>query len=94
MSYLEMPDGGRMELFGSGGGQVLAERLTATVGAEVPLLGQIPLDIQLREGGDAGVPIVLGQSGTPAAAALSGIAGQLAAKPRGLAGMKLGLQPR
>jgi ATP-binding protein involved in chromosome partitioning len=94
MSYLEMPDGGRMELFGSGGGQVLAERLTATVGVEVPLLGQIPLDIQLREGGDAGVPIVLGQSGTPAAAALSGIAGQLAAKPRGLAGMKLGLQPR
>jgi ATP-binding protein involved in chromosome partitioning len=94
MSYLEMPDGGRMELFGSGGGQVLAERLTATVGAEVPLLGQIPLDIQLREGGDTGVPIVLGQSGTPAAAALSSIAGQLAAKPRGLSGMKLGLQPR
>lgn len=94
MSYLEMPDGGRMELFGSGGGQVLAGRLTATVGAEVPLLGQIPMDIQLREGGDTGVPIVLGQAGTPAAAALSGIAGQLAAKPRGLAGMKLGLQPR
>jgi ATP-binding protein involved in chromosome partitioning len=64
------------------------------VGAEVPLLGQIPLDIQLREGGDTGVPIVLGQAGTPAAAALSRIAGQLAAKPRGLAGMKLGLQPR
>lgn len=94
MSYLEMPDGGRMELFGSGGGSVLAERLTATVGAEVPLLGQIPLDIQLREGGDSGVPIVLGQADTPAAAALSGIAGRLAARPRGLAGMKLGLQPR
>ncbi|ELT44673.1 P-loop NTPase [Arthrobacter nitrophenolicus] len=94
MSYLEMPDGGRMELFGSGGGAVLAERLTATVGAEVPLLGQIPLDIQLREGGDTGVPIVIGQPGTPAAAALSGIAGRLAAVPRGLAGMKLGLQPR
>ncbi|HEU4666860.1 MAG TPA: Mrp/NBP35 family ATP-binding protein [Arthrobacter sp.] len=94
MSYLEMPDGGRMELFGSGGGSVLAERLTAMVGAEVPLLGQIPLDIQLREGGDSGVPIVLGQAHTPAAAALAGIAGRLAAKPRGLAGMKLGLQPR
>lgn len=94
MSYLEMPDGGRMELFGSGGGSVLAERLTATVGAEVPLLGQIPLDIQLREGGDSGIPIVLGQADTPAAAALSGIAGRLAARPRGLAGMKLGLQPR
>ena len=94
MSYLEMPDGGRMELFGSGGGAVLTQRLSAAVGTTVPLLGQIPLDIQLREGGDTGVPIVIGQPGTPAAAALSGIAGSLAAKPRGLAGLKLGLQPR
>lgn len=94
MSYLEMPDGGRMELFGSGGGQVLTERLTAAVGTEVPLLGQIPLDIRLREGGDTGAPIVISQPDTAAAAALAGIAGQLAAKPRGLSGMKLGLQPR
>ncbi|MDQ0922746.1 ATP-binding protein involved in chromosome partitioning [Pseudarthrobacter sp. W1I19] len=94
MSYLEMPDGSRMDLFGSGGGTVLAERLTATIGEDVPLLGQIPLDIKLREGGDTGEPIVLGQSGTPAAEALSAIAGRLAARPRGLAGMKLGLQPR
>ena len=94
MSYLEMPDGGRMELFGSGGGAVLTERLSATVGADVPLLGQIPLDIQLREGGDSGVPIVLGRPESAGALALSAIAGQLAAKPRGLAGMKLGLQPR
>ncbi len=61
MSYLELPDGARMELFGSGGGAVLAERLSATVGADVPLLGQIPLDILLREGGDSGVPLVLGR---------------------------------
>lgn len=94
MSYLEMPDGGRMELFGSGGGASLAERLTAKVGNEVPLLGQIPLDILLREGGDAGTPIVLGRPGTPAAVALVDVAGKLAARPRGLTGMKLGLQPR
>jgi ATP-binding protein involved in chromosome partitioning len=94
MSYLEMPDGGRMELFGSGGGAVLTERLGSTVGTEIPLLGQIPLDIRLREGGDAGLPIVLGQPDSPAAAALVGIAGQLAARPRGLPGMKLDLQPR
>lgn len=94
MSYLEMPDGGRMALFGSGGGEILAKRLTATVGAEVPLLGEIPLDILLREGGDAGAPIVLGRPDTPAAVALTGIAGKLAARPRGLTGMKLGLQPR
>lgn len=94
MSYLEMPDGGRMELFGSGGGAVLASRLAGMVGTDVPLLGQIPLDIQLREGGDAGVPIVLGQPATPAAEALAGIAGKLAARPRGLAGLHLGVQPR
>jgi ATP-binding protein involved in chromosome partitioning len=94
MSYMEMPDGGRMELFGSGGGQLLTERLTAATGTDVPLLGQIPLDILLREGGDSGRPIVLGRPETPAAAALSGIAGKLAARPRGLTGMSLGLQPR
>ncbi|UVJ38413.1 Mrp/NBP35 family ATP-binding protein [Arthrobacter sp. CJ23] len=94
MSFLEMPDGGRMELFGSGGGAVLAERLSAAVGSDVPLLGQIPLDIRLREGGDAGRPVVLDASGTAAARALAGIAGQLATRPRGLSGMPLGIQPR
>jgi ATP-binding protein involved in chromosome partitioning len=94
MSFLEMPDGGRMDLFGTGGGEVLAERLSASTGTDVPLLGQIPLDILLREGGDSGNPIVLGGPDTPAAAALSGIAGKLAARPRGLAGMKLDVQPR
>jgi ATP-binding protein involved in chromosome partitioning len=94
MSHLEMPDGGRMELFGSGGGQLLTERLSATTGTPVPLLGQIPLDILLREGGDSGQPIVLGRPETPAAAALSAIAGKLASRPRGLTGMKLDVQPR
>jgi ATP-binding protein involved in chromosome partitioning len=94
MSYLELPDGGRMELFGSGGGAVLAERLSALVGTGVPLLGQIPLDILLREGGDAGVPLVLGRPETPAAVALTRIAGNLASAPRGLKGLSLGLQPR
>ncbi|MFJ5698237.1 Mrp/NBP35 family ATP-binding protein [Arthrobacter sp. NPDC093139] len=94
MSHLEMPDGGRMELFGSGGGQLLTERLSATTGTPVPLLGQIPLDILLREGGDSGQPIVLGRPETPAAAALSAIAGKLASRPRGLTEMKLDVQPR
>ncbi|MGO4855686.1 Mrp/NBP35 family ATP-binding protein [Arthrobacter sp. 2MCAF14] len=94
MSFLEMPDGGRMELFGSGGGRVLAQRLSAAVGTDVPLLGQIPLDIRLREGGDAGRPVVLTAPETAAAQALQGIAGKLNAKPRGLAGMSLGIQPK
>ncbi|ABM10266.1 MULTISPECIES: P-loop NTPase [Micrococcaceae] len=94
MSYLEMPDGGRMELFGSGGGAILAERLSAAVGTEVPLLGQIPLDIRLREGGDAGKPVVLAAPETAAAKAMEGVAAALATRPRGLSGMPLGIQPR
>ncbi len=94
MSYLEMPDGERMELFGSGGGAILAERLSTAVGADVPLLGQIPLDIRLREGGDAGKPVVLAAPETASAKALEGIAASLATRPRGLSGKPLGIQPR
>src|SRR5438270_1918017 len=44
MSWLELPDGSRMEVFGAGGGQTVSDALTRTLGARVPLLGQIPLD--------------------------------------------------
>ncbi|TVU65400.1 Mrp/NBP35 family ATP-binding protein [Paenarthrobacter nitroguajacolicus] len=94
MSFLNMPDGGRMELFGSGGGAILAERLSASVGSDVPLLGQIPLDIRLREGGDSGKPVVLAAPDTAAAKAMEEIASALAARPRGLSGLPLGIQPR
>ncbi|MGJ3188861.1 Mrp/NBP35 family ATP-binding protein [Paenarthrobacter sp. FR1] len=94
MSFLDMPDGGRMELFGSGGGAILAERLSASVGSDVPLLGQIPLDIRLREGGDSGKPVVLAAPDTAAAKAMEEIASALAARPRGLSGLPLGIQPR
>lgn len=94
MSYLTLPDGTQMELFGSGGGTTLAERLSSTLGTDVPLLGRIPLDVALREGGDAGAPIVLTDPSSPAAQALAAVAGKLSAKPRGLAGLSLGLQPR
>ncbi|WP_026546206.1 Mrp/NBP35 family ATP-binding protein [Paenarthrobacter nicotinovorans] len=94
MSFLEMPDGGRMELFGSGGGAILAERLSAAVGSDVPLLGQIPLDIRLREGGDAGNPVVLAAPETAAAKAMRHIASGLASRPRGLSGLSLGIEPR
>ncbi len=94
MSFLTLPDGSTMELFGSGGGEVLAKRLSQTVNAPVELLGQIPIDIALREGGDLGAPIVLSAPDSPAAAALLDIAGQLAVRPRGLAGLHLGVTPR
>ncbi|HCE60889.1 Mrp/NBP35 family ATP-binding protein [Janibacter terrae] len=93
MSWLELPDGSRQELFGSGGGQAVADSLTRTVGADVPLLGQIPLDVSLREGSDNGEPAVLSNPDGPAAVALRGIARGLATRSRGLAGRSLGLTP-
>ncbi|KQR97246.1 sodium:proton antiporter [Williamsia sp. Leaf354] len=91
MSWMELPDGSRIEPFGSGGGALVAERLTRAVGAEVALLGSIPLETALREGGDSGVPLVLSDPTSPAGAALRDIAQRLAVRRRGLAGMSLGI---
>ncbi len=93
MSWLELPDGSRMDVFGTGGGALVAESLTEIVGTEVPLLAQIPLDTQVREGGDAGVPIVLGDPSTPAALALAKVADHLAVRRESLAGKHLGITP-
>lgn len=91
MSWMDLPDGTRMDVFGSGGGQSVADRLTKAVGAKVPLLGQIPLEQAVREGGDEGVPIVLSAPDSPAGTALREIAEKLAVRSRGLAGMSLGI---
>ncbi|MBB2945934.1 ATP-binding protein involved in chromosome partitioning [Actinoplanes lutulentus] len=91
MSWLELPDGSRMEVFGSGGGETVAESLTKTVGARVPLLGQIPLDTRVREAGDAGTPIVLADPESPAAKALDSVADKLAIRRESLVGKPLGL---
>jgi ATP-binding protein involved in chromosome partitioning len=93
MSWLELPDGTRQEIFGSGGGQEVAESLTRAIGSDVPLLGQIPLDTRLRIGADQGMPVVLGEPDSPAAVALRGIAKGLGSRARGLAGRSLGLTP-
>ncbi len=93
MSWLELPDGTRQEIFGSGGGQAVAESLSRSIGADVPLLGQVPLDVSLREGGDRGRPVVTSAPDSPAGTALRGIARQLARRGRGLAGRKLGITP-
>jgi ATP-binding protein involved in chromosome partitioning len=82
-----------IDLFGMGGGQLVAETLSAKLGSNVPLLGRIPFDVRLREGGDAGMPLVLSETTSPAAVALTRIADQLAAKPRGLSGVSLGITP-
>src|ERR1700761_3973011 len=95
MSYLVCPHcGEQTELFGSGGGASVAEALTRLTGAPVPLMGQVPLDVRLREGGDAGLPLVLGDPDSPAGLALRKIADELGTRSRGLAGRPLGLTPR
>ena len=91
MSWMEMPDGSRMDVFGSGGGQVVADRLTKAVGAKVPLLGQIPLEQAVRVAGDEGVPIVLRDPESAAAKALIAVADKLSVRQRGLAGMSLSI---
>lgn len=93
MSWLELPDGSRMDVFGTGGGQAVADSLSITTGTTVPLLGQIPLDQVVREGGDAGTPIVLGDQPSAAALALNAIADKLAARQTSLVGRSLGLAP-
>ena len=94
MSWLPCPHCGEpVEVFGSGGGRRVAEALTRTIGADVPLLGQVPLDLRLRESGDDGKPLVLTDPEAPAAAALLDVASGLAKRSRGLAGMSLGLTP-
>jgi ATP-binding protein involved in chromosome partitioning len=76
MSGFVTPSGERYQLFGEGGGQLLAEEL------EVPLLAKIPLTIGLREQSDAGLPIVFSDPDDPAAQALrQGARGLIALSP-------------
>jgi ATP-binding protein involved in chromosome partitioning len=79
--------GGEPPLFGSGGGAVLAE------GLGVPLLGSVPLDVELRESGDIGVPLVARVPRAPAASMLRDIAGSLRKTRRSLVGMSLPFSP-
>jgi ATP-binding protein involved in chromosome partitioning len=93
MSWMELPDGTRMEVFGSGGGQAVADSLSTALGAPVPLLGQVPLETRVRECGDGGTPIVLAEPDSPAAVVLRRIADRLAVRARGLSGRSLNITP-
>ncbi|MBK5216818.1 MAG: Mrp/NBP35 family ATP-binding protein [Propionibacteriales bacterium] len=93
MSYLDVPGGDRMEIFGSGGAQKVAETLSQRFGYDVPVLAQVPLDERLRVSGDVGTPIIESDPDTVAAKELQGIADKLSGRSRGLAGMQLGLTP-
>src|SRR5680860_1097608 len=96
MSYLPCPHCGpehRLEVFGRGGGARVAATLSERFGYDVPVLGEIPLDLEMREGGDTGKPIVELDPESPAAKELNKIAATLSGRGRGLAGMQLGLTP-
>jgi ATP-binding protein involved in chromosome partitioning len=94
MSGFPCPHCGEVvDVFGTGGGEAVADALTRVTGTKVPVLGRVPLDVRLREGGDAGLPLVLSDPQSPAARELANIAGSLANRARGLAGRQLGLSP-
>ncbi len=98
MSWLEFtaPDTGnsyRIELFGSGGGILVAEALSERLGYEVPLLAQVPFDEALLQGGDRGEPLVLGAPEHPAAQALLKLGEELANRSRNLVGKMLPVSP-
>ena len=94
MTGLIQPDGTTLELFGSGGGDAVAARLSADQETPVAVLARIPLSIGLRAGGDSGHPIVLSDARDAAAAAVIDLAGALAGRSRGLAGRRLGFSVR
>jgi ATP-binding protein involved in chromosome partitioning len=90
--YVQL-DGSVLELFGSGGGDETAQRL------DVEVLARVPLSLELREGGDAGRPIVLARDDTPgdtdaAAQAILDLADRVIERGRGLAGRPLTVTPR
>jgi ATP-binding protein involved in chromosome partitioning len=94
MAGLPCPHCGEMiDVFGAGGGQAVAERLSQLTKTSVPLLGSVPIDPRVREGGDIGHPIVLADPQADAAVALTAIATSLGARTRGLAGRSLSLTP-
>ncbi|MDV2421276.1 Mrp/NBP35 family ATP-binding protein [Corynebacterium tuberculostearicum] len=91
MGAMVMPDGSTMDVFGSGGGQIVADRLGVILGHEVPLLASVPLDPTLRSGGDAGTPIVLDSPESPAAQQIQAVADKLAIRSDSLMGKNLNL---
>lgn len=91
MGAMVMPDGSTMDVFGTGGGQIVADRLGVILGHEVPLLASVPLDPTLRSGGDAGTPIVIDSPESPAAQQIQQVADKLAIRSDSLVGKNLNL---
>ncbi|MDK8241108.1 Mrp/NBP35 family ATP-binding protein [Corynebacterium coyleae] len=92
MSGMTMPDGTVLNIFGEGGGDHVAERLTQLTDSDVKLLGSVPLDPKLREHGDTGTPVVISDPDSPAAKAVLEIVDKLKVRPNSLAGKSLNPQ--
>lgn len=91
MSAVPCPKCGEaLELFGSGGGEETSKRLSQLVGGEVPLLGKVPFNAELREGGDSGNPVVISAPDSPSAQAISEIVDRLILRKKSLLGVRLG----
>ena len=92
MSESPCPHCGEMiALFGSGGGEETARRLTELAGKKVPLLSKVPFDIRLRDGGDEGIPAILSEDSTPTTKAIGELLENISVRPRSLAGVPLSL---
>ena len=92
MSYLEL-DGEKIEIFGSGGGELVAKSLGVLSKVDVPVIGKVPISIPLREGADSGRPLLEFFPADPAAVEITSIASLIASQGRSLAGKKLKLDP-
>ncbi len=90
-AYTDANTGAKVALFGSGGGKETADRLSTLVGAQVPLVGEIPFELQLREGGDVGKPIVWQNPESAAAQEFFKIVDALAPRKKSLLGVRLGV---
>jgi len=90
-AYTDPVSGAQVALFGQGGGQETANRLSQLVGVDVPLLAQISFDIKLREGGDEGSPIVFRDPESDAAKGFFAIVDQLTKRKKSLLGVPLGV---
>lgn len=93
LSYLPS-DSGNQYIFGQGGGQAVADRLSTLSGQPVELLAQLPISSQLREASDSGVPLVISDPDNEVSKQIFDIALALTKQPVGLSGKSLGLKPR
>ena len=90
-AYEDSATGAKIALFGEGGGAETSRRLSTLVGAEVPLVAQIPFDQELREGGDEGAPIVWRNPDSNAARGFFSVVDKLAPRKKSLLGVRLGV---